>query len=230
MCKGDYIHKEYPKTCRPDDFWGQVKRTVNGKPVSQDQIDMIIDVIRNGLSLSHEDILLDIGCGNGALSRYFFNDCSEFFGIDFSDYLISVAKTNFENLPFFTFEKSDAASYVDREPEPSRFTKALCYGCFAYLTFADAEHVLRQLSERFLNIKTLYIGNLPDKERAHFFYPEGTDFSSLLDDNTSPIGIWRSKEEMRELAFASEWDVRFNTMPTDFYSAHYRYDAILYRL
>ena len=57
MCKGDYIHKEYPKTCRPDDFWGQVKRTVHGKPVSQDQIDMIIYAIRNGLSLSHEDIL-----------------------------------------------------------------------------------------------------------------------------------------------------------------------------
>ena len=118
---------------------------------------MIIDAIRNGLSLSNEDILLDIGCGNGALSCYFFNDCFQLLRIDFSDYLISVAKTNFENPPFFTFEKSDAASYVDREPEPSRFTKDLCYGCFAYLTFADAEHVLRQLSERFLNIKTIYI-------------------------------------------------------------------------
>jgi cyclopropane fatty-acyl-phospholipid synthase-like methyltransferase len=229
MSKDDYMHKEYPKTCRPDDFWGQVKRTVNGKSVSQDQINMIIDAIRNGLSLSHEDILLDIGCGNGALSRYFFNDCSEFLGIDFSDYLISVAKTNFENSPFFTFERSDAASYVDRESEPSRFTKALCYGSFSYLTFEDAEHVLRQLSDRFLNIKTLYIGNLPDKERAHLFYPEGTDFRNLLDDNTSPIGIWRSKEEISELAFTTEWDVRTNTMPSDFYSAHYRYDAILSR-
>ena len=230
MCKGDYMHKEYPKNCAPDDFWGQVKRTVKGEPVSQNQIDMIVGAIRNGLSISHEDVVLDIGCGNGALSRYFFDDCSQLLGIDFSEYLISVAKANFENPPFFTFKASDAASYVDTEPEPTRFTKALCYGCFTYLTFVDAEHVLRQLSERFLNIKTLYIGNLPDKESAHFFYPEGTDFSSLLDDNTSPIGIWRSKEEMRELAFASEWDVRFNTMPTDFYSAHYRYDAILCRL
>jgi SAM-dependent methyltransferase len=227
MRNGDYLHKEYPKTCGSNDFWGQVKRTVNGKPVSEDQIDMIINAVRNGLSLRNEDILLDIGCGNGALSSYFFNDCSGFLGIDFSDYLISVAKTNFENLPRFAFEKSDAASYVDNESEPFRFTKALCYGCFAYLTFADAEHVLRLLSERFLNIKTLYIGNLPDKERAHLFYPDGTDYSSLLYDNASPIGIWRSKEDMSELAFASHWDVRFNTMPANFYSSHYRYDAIL---
>ncbi len=230
MCKGDYIHKEYPKTCAPDDFWGQVKRSVKGRPVSQNQIDMIVTAIRNGLSLSHEDVLLDIGCGNGALSRYFFNDCSQFFGIDFSEYLISVAKANFENPPFFTFEESDAASYVDSEPEPVRFTKALCYGCFAYLTFADAEHVLRRLSERFLHIRTLYIGNLPDKEHAHLFYEEDTDFNVLQDDNTSPIGIWRSKKEMTGLAIATGWDVSFYNIPTDFYAAHYRYDAILSRL
>jgi SAM-dependent methyltransferase len=223
------MHKEYPKTCAPDDFWGQVKRTVKGRPVSQNQIDMIVDAIRTGLSLSPEDVLLDIGCGNGALSRYFFNECSQLLGIDFSEYLILVAKANFEKPPFFAFQEYDATSYVDREPEPARFTKALCYGCFAYLTFVDAEHVLRQLSKRFLHIKILYIGNLPDKERAHLFSAEGSDFSGLLDDNTSPIGVWRSKEEMRELAFATGWDVRFHIMPIDFYAAHYRYDAILSR-
>lgn len=229
MSKGDYIHKEYPKTCAPDDFWGQIKRTVRGEPVSQHQIDVIVDAIRDGLSLCHEDVLLDIGCGNGALSRYFFNDCSQFLGIDFSEYLISVAKANFERLPLFTFEVCDAATYVDKEPDPTRFTKALCYGCFTYLTLVDAEHVLRQLSERFLHIRTLYIGNLPDKDRAHRFFPQGTDFSCLLNDNTSPIGIWRSKQEMTELAFATQWDVTFCSMPRDFYAAHYRYDAVLSR-
>lgn len=227
MRKSDYIHKEYPKTCAPDDFWGQVKRTVNGVPVSQNQIDMIVGAVRNGLSLDRKDVLLDIGCGNGALSRYFFNDCSQMLGIDFSKYLISVAKTNFENPPFFTFKESDAASYVNIEPEPARFTKALCYGCFSYLKFAEAEHVLRQISKRFLNIKTLFIGNLPDRERADLFYKKGTDFKSLLDDHTSPIGIWRSKEEMAKLAFDTGWDANFCTMPPDFYAAHYRYDVIL---
>ena len=229
MCQKDYIHTEYPKTCAPDDFWGQVKRTVNGRPVSQNQIDMIVDAIRTGLSLSHGDVLLDIGCGNGALSRYFFDDCSQLLGIDFSEYLILVAKANFEKPPFFVFQKSDAASYVNREPEPTRFSKALCYGCFAYLTFADAEHVLHRLSKRFLHVKTLYIGNLPDKERAHYFYVEESDICGLMDDNSSPLGIWRSKKEMAELAFATGWDVKFHIMPPDYYAAHYRYDAILLR-
>jgi SAM-dependent methyltransferase len=230
ISKGEYIHKEYPKTCAPDDFWGQVKRTVKGVAVSQAQIDMIIGAIKEGLCLSKEDVLLDIGCGNGALSRYFFNDCSQLFGVDFSEYLISVAKANFEKSPFYIFKEIDAVNYVDWELEAGRFTKALCYGCLPYLSFIEAEYVLRQLSERFFHITTIYIGNLPDKERAHLFYEDGTDLSGVLDDKTSPIGIWRSKEELTKLAFATGWSVKFHNMPADFYAAHYRYDAILSRL
>jgi SAM-dependent methyltransferase len=228
--KGDFIHKEYPKTCAPDDFWGQVKRTVNGVAVSQAQIDMIIGAVRSGLCLSKEDALLDIGCGNGALSRYFFNDCSQLFGVDFSEYLISVAKSNFERPPFYIFKEIDAVSYVKWEMEAGRFTKALCYGCLPYLSFEAAEFILKKLSERFLHITTIYIGNLPDKERAHLFYDEETDLSAVLDDNASPIGIWRSREEMSKLALATGWSAKFHIMPEKFYAAHYRYDAILSRL
>jgi cyclopropane fatty-acyl-phospholipid synthase-like methyltransferase len=228
--KGDYIHKEYPKTCAHDDFWGQVKRTVNGVAVSQVQIDMIISAIRKGLSLSKGDVLLDIGCGNGALSHYLFNDCAQLLGIDFSEYLISVAKTNFEKAPFYIFKEIDAVSYLDWELKACRFTKALCYGCLPYLSFREAEHILRRLSEKFSHIKTIYIGNLPDKKRAHLFYEERTGLSRVLDDNTSPIGIWRSKEELTKLSFATGWSVRFHNMPDNFYAAHYRYDAILSRL
>ena len=64
---GDFRHKEHPKTCAADDFWGQVSRTVNGVPVSQENIDIIVQAIRDGLSFSPDDVLLDIGCGNGGI-------------------------------------------------------------------------------------------------------------------------------------------------------------------
>lgn len=225
----DFIHKEYPKTCAADDFFGQVKRTVNGKPVPQEQIDMIIASIRDGISFYPGCSLLDIGCGNGALSRYLFEDCAQFLGVDFSEYLIQVAKENFEKLPAYEFTEMDAASYVDSERNPERFDRALCYGAFSYLSYSDAERVLKGISVRFTNIGILYIGNLPDKDRAHLFYPEGTDVDSQVSDRGSPIGIWRSREEMSRLAVESGWHVDYKTMPEDFYAAHYRYDAVLTR-
>jgi hypothetical protein len=84
--------KEYPKTLAPTDFWGQVKRTVNGQAVSEEQIQMILALIRRELQLDKDDRLLDLACGNGALSQYLFADCREFLGVDFSEVLIDVAR------------------------------------------------------------------------------------------------------------------------------------------
>jgi SAM-dependent methyltransferase len=220
---------EYPKTVAPDDFWGQVGRTVHGKPVSEQQIGMIVDAIKSGLDLRKNDCMLDIACGNGALSNLLFAACGELFGCDFSEYLISIAKKNFAKPPVFDFAVSGAAEYVRAEMAPERFTKALCYGSFAYFSFDDASATLSGLAMRFPNIRTVYIGNLPDRDLAHLFYKDGRDYEKELSDNTAQIGIWRSRKEFEQLAAATGWSAQFHTMPSDFYSAHYRYDAILER-
>ena len=66
------FYKEHPKTCEPDDFWGQVMRTVNGKPVGEEQIQMIIDSVISTLEITESDVLLDLCCGNGALTDRLF--------------------------------------------------------------------------------------------------------------------------------------------------------------
>jgi len=223
--KSDY--KEYPKTLRPDDFWGQVRRTVHGKPISEDQIQLIVDAIKSGLDFREGDCLLDVACGNGALSRLLFDDVAEFLGVDNSKYLISVALENFARPPEFDFTLSGAAEYVHAERHPDRFTKALCYGSFSFFTAADARDVLQGLSSRFTKIKTLYIGNLPDKDRAKAFYPEGKDYAEELSNHASQIGIWRDRKEWKQLAAETGWGIRFQLMPNEFFAAHYRFDAIL---
>jgi len=226
---GDYLHKEYPKTRAADDFWGQVSRTVKGVAVSQENIDMIVQAIRNGLAFSPDDVLLDIGCGNGALSQYFFDECVQFHGVDFSEYLIEVAKSNFERKPTHLFTETDAVEYIKTESKTEKFTKALCYGAFTYFSFANAERLLAGIAKRFPNVSLFFVGNLPDKDRADLFFPEEKVYSCLLDEPDSPIGIWRTQEEFRALARRTGWDLEFSVMPDNFYSAHYRYDALLKR-
>jgi SAM-dependent methyltransferase len=220
--------KVYPNTLCPTDFWGQVKRTVNGKPVSEHQIAMIVDTVSQALQLQPQDCLLDLACGNGALSQHFFDQCKEFLGVDFSAALIEVARTNFEQ-PKQQFVLADVGHYVQHEPMPGRFTKVLCYGSFPYFPEEIARLVLRQLHTSFQSVERVFIGNLPDLTRQSDFFTDGLDHTHELKDPESKIGIWRSEEEFRALAADCEWVATIQRMPQGFYAAHYRYDVLLTR-
>src|SRR5579863_3993990 len=79
----DVLTRIYPanydahaRTVAPNGYWQQVRRTVNGKPISETQIMLIVKAITIGLSLNTADIVLDLACGNGALSSYLFDECA----------------------------------------------------------------------------------------------------------------------------------------------------------
>jgi SAM-dependent methyltransferase len=222
-------YDQHARTCPPDDFWGQVKRTLYGKAVSDAHIEMIIQAIKRNLALRSHDIVLDLACGNGALSQRLFDSCAGLVGIDISEYLIEVANRHFAVPPQFAFVTQGAAEYLRAEPRPERFTKILCYGSFAYFSQHDAHAVLQLLAERFSNVESFFIGNLPDLDRAAEFYKQRQPDPRELIDPHSQIGIWRSQAGFASMAADAGWDLEFSAMPPEFYSVHYRYDALLRR-
>lgn len=224
-----FDHDKHARSKDERDFWGQIKRTVNGQPVSDDQISLIVDQIADKLLFRQDDIVLDLACGNGALSSRFFGEVQEYKGVDFSGRLIEIAEKYFSVPGKSSFVHSDAFEYLRAEPTPEIFTKVLCYGSFPYFSANNAEGILLELSDRFHNVERVFIGNLPDKRRAEHFYSERKIFSAELDDHESSIGIWRSKDEFTLLAHRAGWDVEFSLMPKEYYAAHYRYDALLTR-
>jgi len=222
----DYIHKEYPKTCDPKDFFGQVKRTVNGKPIPEEQIQMIVTTIKKKLDLHKNDFLFDIGCGNAALASYLFDDVKGYLGVDFSEYLIKVGKENFEK-PGFELILSDAILYLKELVINEDVTKVLCYGVFSYFSDENVNLLFDLLLQKFPNLKTVFIGNIPDRERAELFYYSDIDFSKLLDDEESSIGKWWSKTQLSKIINNDFFEIQISNMPDNFYSSHYRFDLIL---
>ena len=224
-----FDHDLHARTKGETDFWGQIRRTVNGKPVDESQVLMIVDRIREKLVLRETDILLDIACGNGALASRVFSSLSGYQGLDFSEYLIEVANKYFAKLPQFAFAHSGASEYIDAEKEPHRYTKVLCYGSFSYFLPEHAANVLGKLHQEFTNVTHVFIGNLPDKKLAEQFYGTGRVNMNELIDNESPIGIWRSRNEFIKLAQDHGWKTEISIMPRDYYAAYYRYDILLTR-
>jgi len=222
-----YFYQEHSKTCDPDDYWGQVKRTVNGKPVTQDQIDMIVAAVCDGIELEERDYLLDLCCGNGALTTYFFDRCRGGVGVDLSDFLVGIAKERFAKRPSEEYVLADALEFVKTVDRPERFTKAACYGAFMFLTADSATELLATLRRRFTSLSRFFIGNLPDRARAREFFRADQYRPGIEDDPGSPTGIWRTEEDFIRLSESAGWSVSIRRMPAAFYAAHYRYDAVL---
>ncbi len=237
MSNANAAERDYPtvdydahaRTCAPDAFWAQVKRTVHGKPVPDEQIDLIVEEIKRQLTLTPADVVLDLACGNGALSQRLVDGCSALVGVDLSPYLIDIANRHFAQAPRVSFVADGAAQYLRAEPAPERFTKVLCYGSFAYFSEEDARATLALLNTRFVNVESVFIGNLPDRARAAAFYAPREPLPGELDDHQAQIGLWRTREAFADMAGDAGWDASFSTMPGGFFSVHYRYDVLLRR-
>ena len=224
-----FDHEKFAQSKNPLDFWGQIRRTVNGRSVSEKQISFIVESITEALELKKTDSVLDLACGNGALSARLFKLCKALHGVDLSEFLVTTAKNHFETLPDYTFSESDLVSFMEADPNPLRYTKALCYGSFSYLSEIAANEALCLLRRRYENVELIFIGNLPDINLRHRFFKKSTPPDKDLKEHTTAIGIWRSEDEFVRIARDAGWRVRITRMDRDFYSASYRFDAILER-
>ena len=215
----------HARTRPRDDLWGQVRRTVRGRPVPAEQIDAIVAMIRRRLGLGAGDVLLDLACGNGALTARLRGYVAASMGVDVSSYLIGVARERFASEAHDFFEH-DAAAFVESSADAGGFTKALCYGSLPYMDDATVRRMLLALHARCPAVDRVFLGNLPDPARAGLFY------GGAVPDLRAPrsdIGVWRSAEELAALA-GPGWTLSVSVMAPEFYAAHYRFDALLVRV
>jgi SAM-dependent methyltransferase len=219
----------HARTVAGDAYWSQVRRTINGKPVSEAQIMMIVDAIVSALSLQPQDVVLDLACGNGALSSYLYDKCAGLVGVDISPYLIEIARRDFARPPNYRFEQDDVIFYLAHGSDDATFSKALIYGSFQYLSRVEAVALLELLGRRFVAVVKIFIGNVPNKRLVDRFYLDGVPSETELNDPEARIGVWYAPEEIEAMAEATGWRASLSHMPADFYTAHYRFDVTLER-
>ncbi|TWU05755.1 class I SAM-dependent methyltransferase [Stieleria varia] len=225
---GEALHKEYPKRFSRTDFWRQIKRTVNGQPVSERDIEQIVAQVGRHLALCGDDHLLDLGCGNGALASEFFDGIDRYTGVDFSSYLLEIAGDYFQPSEAICYIQSDIR-WTDRYlSAASGATKVLIYGCMGYLQPDDFLRLIAELKSGLPSLKTLFIGNIADRDKAgEFFAARGIDDFDL-DDPQSAIGVWWNRKALIQTCQAVGYHAEVTEMPSDFYSSRYRFDLVIH--
>ena len=91
------------------------------------------------------------------------------------------------------------------------------------------EQIFESLDSKFKSATHFFIGNIPDKSKAKFYFThcDSNDFN--LDSHTTSIGKWWERDEMIKIAENYSWQCHISEMPTIFYGSPYRFDALLTR-
>jgi len=222
----DYIHKEHPKTVGKTEFWKQIKRTVNGEEVSEKDIAQIVSQIQKHLGLAKTDYLLDFGCGNGALASRIFPSVDRYLGVDFSEYLLGIAKEYFQPSEKIEYYLSDIMSFLDEKFAEVHPQKILIYGVMSYLNKAEAADLFSSLAKK-NSLERVFIGNIPNRKFADDFFQQRSVENYDLDDAKSAIGVWWNTEEICDMAKDAGFTPQIFFMSDDFYGSDYRFDLVL---
>lgn len=206
--------------------WSRISRTVNGVPVDIDQIRMLVEAIFDGLALAETDVLLDVGCGNGALSAILAPVLFRLCGFDPDVVLLEEAQELCQETSKICLHRGSLPDAIPQCDASSTVSKALIYGVFAYVP--DPMEALRNLRLTFPNLNAIFIGQLPDYTRKEIFL-KGCDSPGRLASLEQSIGRWFKASEIVELSKIAGWSAEIRRMPLSFYSAHYRFDVVLRR-
>lgn len=225
----DFLHKEFPKQFARDEFWAQIKRTVNGQPVTEREIELIVSQIKRHLKLTPRSHLLDLGCGNGALAARLFPDLDQYTGVDFSPYLLGVAREFFHSGPRIRYIEADVRAFIATSPPDPAVDRVLIYGCLSYLSRSDVRHLLGHIHHRWPKVEIVFIGNVPDTGSASAFFNARNVDKYELDNPQTPIGVWWTPTTLVSLAESAGFKAECLKMPPEFYGHAYRFDIVLRR-
>ncbi len=202
----------------------KVGRTILGKPISDDDWNLVLQDLSKQLKLNNSDTLLDIAAGSGAIAVPFSKIVHSVTAIDISEKLLQCMK----NYPGIEIINADIRTHHFNE---NQFSKVIFY--FALQHFNEKETI-----QLFFNIHKwlkpdgiCLIGDIPDEERKFNFFntPERQKkyFESIINE-TPIIGNWFNKKFIQKLGE----HVGFTTteliqQPSGYINAHYRFDVKL---
>jgi ubiquinone/menaquinone biosynthesis C-methylase UbiE len=207
----------------------QVGKTVQRQPISDEQFKQAYGKIVKALSLTKNDTVLDLCCGNGVITTQIADYVDAIFGVDFSQPLIDVANSRKPaNATYFCGSALDdtlAALLGNRKFKKMYMNESLQH--FAEDDFAKVLDNFLAVSE---DQALFYITGIPEKKNLFAFYDteeRRKDYYERVANGTEAVGTWWERDFLVEVATAKGLQLKPLNQPADYYTSHYRFDAIV---
>lgn len=211
-----------------EDLLYQVGKTVKGKVISKEQMELDVLEISKNLRLCKNDILLDLCCGNGVISFQLSKYVEKVIGLDFSKIYISNAKKHSNNFNIEYFDINILNQFeLNEKLKKYNITKVLMNDCLAYFNPNTFNQILSTLSS--YNVEIVCSSVLDNKRKWNFYNTFKRKFNYFLDvlifNNKSGIGFWWEKSQIKKIAKKNDFFCEFYNHHSLNYTAHYRFNV-----
>lgn len=206
----------------------QVGKTLNGKALPEGQVALIASSAAKVLNLSHQDMFIDLCCGNGVITERLAPLVAKAWGIDFSEGLIEVAKNN-SNAANVEYVHGDVLNL-----EATYFSgtkKVLMNEALQHFSTEDLNLLLMRMT-RLGSGSRIYFGGIPDREKIDLFYdtPEKRAFYESREREGRPhSGRWWTRSEIADVAADHGFKVTIVAQSPMMVTSYYRFDVLLER-
>ena len=211
------------------EYLKQIGKTVGGIQVSQKQFDAILDDIDRHLNISSDDIVLDLCCGNGLITRQIAKDCKEVVGVDFSKVLIEQAKkiTQKANVKYIAMDVREIRNMT--KDYGNYFTKVLWYEALAFFDENDLYEILDTIKILAIEESLILIGSVLDHDRKWNFFNTFKRkmiylFKIVFLGQEVGLGKWWKRKEIENVCKRLGLRCEFHYQNDILHTAHYRID------
>lgn len=218
----------FPTQIDECEFLKQVGRTVDGEPIPDSSVTIIVNDLVSKFDIGITDLLLDLCCGNGLITAEIASYCHHITAIDFSEPLIKIANGYFSRHNI-SYVIGDVRRLPDRIKRIS-FTKIVMNSCVQHFDINEIRLLFESLKGSASSSTPIFLTSIPDRLRLWNFYntPERrAEYRRRMQDKTEAIGTWWSQQEFSHLAAICGYKARFFDQNPNLDTAHYRFDALL---
>lgn len=221
----------FPGKFGEHEFCRQVGRTARGGiPTGPDELARLVTRLVEGLALGPEDVLLDLCCGNGLLTRALAARCAAATGVDFSSAMIELARRHHAG-PGVSYVQ---ASVLDLQPGlfggAPAFDKVAMVESLQYFTPDALPALLAGIRRVCAPRVTVLFSGVLDRDRIWSFFdtPERREaYEQQRREGREVMGNWWSGDELTEVARAHGFACELRAQDPALNTAHYRFDARL---
>lgn len=204
----------------------QVGKTLNGKPLPEDQVQLIAQNAAKALQLASQDFLIDLCCGNGLITERIAPLVDRARAVDFSEGLIEVAKAN-SHATNIEYEYGDILNLGTRYFSGRK--KILMNESLQHFIPSDLGVLLDQMIH--LDVGSLiYFGGIPDQEKLEVYYdtPEKMAFYEMREREGRPhSGKWWLRADILKIAIDLGFKATIVPQNPAMVTSYYRFDVLL---